>query len=82
MDLIVRTDDRIRIESGSQGSVFVDVNSNNCQLGIDFTFYEMHNLKLIEKDRTFKMFVIPKKYPIDEFDLGWWKDGKVVWQSI
>ena len=85
MELVVRTDDRVRLESGGEFNmqkVFADVNSNNSQMGIDVTFYEMHRLRLIEKQRTFKMFIIPDKYPIEEFDFGWWSDGCVVWQSF
>ena len=85
MEIIVRTEDRVRIESGSEFNkqkVFADVNSNTYQMGIDITFYEMHRLRLVEKQRTYKMFVIPEKYPIEEFDFGWWSDGNVVWQSF
>jgi len=82
MDIIVRTEDKIRLQNWN-AAVFADVESNNCQFGIDVTFYQLNNrLRLIEKERTFKMFVIPIEYPLDEYDFGWWKDGKVIWQSF
>ena len=83
MEIVVRTDDVIRIENGtSSPKIFADVSSNNYQHGFDITFYQMHKLRLIEKDRTFKMFVIPNEFPIEECDFGFWKDGKIVWQSF
>lgn len=83
MEIIVRTDDKIRLENGSSNhKIFADVSSNSQQYGFDVTFYQMHKLMLIEKERTFKMFVISDSFPLDEYDFGWWKDGKVIWQSF
>ena len=82
MDIIVRTDDKIRLQNWN-AKVFADVNSNSEQFGIDVTFYQLNGrLRLIEKERTYKMFVIPNDYPLDEYDFGWWKDGKVIWRSF
>jgi hypothetical protein len=82
MDIIVRTDDKIRLQNWN-AKVFADVNSNSEQFGIDVTFYQLNGrLRLIEKERTYKMFVIPNDFPLDEYDFGWWKDGKVIWQSF
>ena len=82
MDIIVRTNDKIRLQNWN-AKVFADVNSNSEQFGIDVTFYQLNGrFRLIEKERTYKMFVIPNDYPLDEYDFGWWKDGKVIWQSF
>lgn len=82
MDIIVRTDDKIRLQN-FDASVFADVHSNTEQFGIDVMFYELNSkLRLIEKQRMYKMFVIPNDFPLNEYDFGWWKDGRVIWQSF
>ena len=81
MDLIVRTDDSIRLQNWD-ARVFADVCSNNQQCAMDVCFYENHKNRLIKKNNTFKMFVIPQDYNINEYDFGWWSDGDIVWQSF
>lgn len=81
MDLILRLEEKLRFQNWN-AEVFADADCNTHQYGIGITFYDMHHIQIRKKSNTFKAFVIPPKFPIDEYDFGYWSDAEVIWQSF
>jgi hypothetical protein len=62
--------------------MFADVSSTPHQESLTIEFYAFAKQIIMEKDRTFKMFIFNQDQDITDFDYGFWKGGKIVWQSF
>ena len=81
MKIHIPSEQRLRVSTNGE-RMFADVSSTPYQESLTIEFYAFAKHIIIEKDRTFKMFIFNQDQDISDFDYGFWKDGKIVWQSF
>ena len=82
MKIHIPSEQRLRVSTNGE-RMFADVSSTPHQESLTIEFYSFATKQIIiEKDFTFKMFIFNQDQDISDFDYGFWKDGKIVWQSF
>ena len=81
MEIHIPSGERLRVSTNGK-RMFADVSSTPHQESLTIEFYAFAKQIIMEKDRAFKMFIFNQDQDITDFDYGFWKDGKIVWQSF
>jgi hypothetical protein len=81
MEIRISNKDRLRVNT-NDGRIFADISSTPQEESLTIEFYSFAKQIIIEKNGTFKLFIFNKQQELTDYDFGFWKDGKVVWQSV
>jgi hypothetical protein len=81
MKIHIPSEQRLRATTNGE-RIFADVSCTPHQESLTIEFYAFAKQIIMEKDRTFKMFIFNEDQDISDFDYGFWNDAKIVWKSF
>ena len=88
MEINLTSKEQVRINSGTNhNDPFVNVSRieessdhHYCK-GLSVGIYRMHQVFVIEKEGNLRVFTFGKNQTVTKSDLGWWKDGKIIYTN-
>lgn len=86
MKITLQGEESLTIQAGtSLNDAFININSifnqDNFNNAITVSAFEMHQIFIMHKDRTNKMFIFRKNTDVMLSDLGYYKDAKIIYSN-